>query len=79
MSRDQTAAHSDDPCRNSWTRAVSAEPHGHYARMSRLRRTNPSPPTRVSYHRARTGPHGASRTLAPRFSKFHVASRGVGS
>jgi hypothetical protein len=79
MPRDQTAAHSDNPCRNCRTRAVSAKPHGHYARVSPLRRTNPSPPTRVSHHRARVRPHDASRSIAKRFYKLHVVAEGVGS
>ena len=79
MPRDQTAAHSDDPCRNCRTRAVSAEPHSHYARISRLRTTNPWPPTRASYHRARVRIRGASRTVAPAFSKLHDVAEGVGS
>ena len=78
MPRDQTAAHSDVPC-SYRTRAVSAEPHGHYARISRLRRTNPWPPTRASHHGSRVRTLGTSRTLAPTFSKLNDVAEGVGS
>jgi hypothetical protein len=54
----------------------------HYARtarISRSRKTIPSPLARSSHHRARVRPLGSSRTLAPKFSKLHVVAEGVGS
>jgi hypothetical protein len=82
MLLEQTAAHSEGPRKHCWTRAVSANPHGHCARavhIFRWRSTNLSLPAYAIHHPASVRPYDSSRTVAPKISKPHVVAEGAGS